>query len=119
MILIEQDNSKLRNRNMFCNNRKDIRIKNSYVTYNKVVTKLDLPKTTSAHSLIELSTRQWSRLEGNSFLLTEINTTLGNIVKVGYHNIKIGKNIKLKKKMGKSLGMLCTPTFIDTILTKI
>ena len=99
-----QDINKMRKRNQFCVKRKDIKQKNSFVTYNKVITKLDMSKSTSAHLLIELSSRQWSRLESQSMFLTEMTALSGKNKNVGYNNIQMGTNIVIRKRKGKSAG---------------
>ena len=62
-------------------------MKNNFVTYNKVVRKLAELKSSTAHSLIELSERQWKRLESRSILLTEMVAHSTNNNKVEYKNM--------------------------------
>ena len=72
------------------------------MTYNKVVTKLAVSKISTAHSLIELSERQWFRLESRSVLLTEMVMHDGQNDKVEYKKYKIGSDLSFKRKKGKS-----------------
>ena len=57
-------------------------MKNNFVTYNKVVRKLAEFKSSTAHSLIELSERQWKRLQSRCLMLTKMvsHKTMNNRV---------------------------------------
>ena len=63
-----------------------------------------MSKSTSAHSLIELSSRQWSRLKSHSMCLTEMTAQPGKNKNVGYNNIQLGTNMVIRKRKGKSAG---------------
>ena len=72
------------------------------MTYNKVVTKLAASNISTAHSLIELSERQWFRLESKSVLLTEMVMHVGQNNRVEYKKYKLGSDLSFKRKKGKS-----------------
>ena len=80
-------------------------MKNSFVTYNKVVTKLVETKTSTAHSLIELSERQWKRLQSRSILLTDMVSHNTNNNKVEYKKYVLGSDVTLKRSFGQSSGV--------------
>ena len=82
--------------------RVNIKSKNSLVTYNKVVTKLALSKISTAHSLIELSDRQWLRLESKSVLLTKMQTYTSDNNRVEYNQYKLGSDLCFKRMKGIS-----------------
>ena len=88
----------LRNRNLNSIKRKDIQKKNRFVTYNKVIRKLDDLKSSTAHSLIELSEKQWSRFESRSIIISNMAIIPGKVKKIEYNNIQLGKDINLKLK---------------------
>ena len=72
------------------------------MTYNKVVTKLAASNISTAHSLIELSERQWFRLESKSVLLTEMVIHVGQNNRVEYKKYKLGSDLSFKRNKGKS-----------------
>ena len=51
---------------------------------------------------IELSNRQWFCLEDKLLLLSNMTIISGKNPKVQYNQIKLGKDLKLKKKSGES-----------------
>ena len=72
------------------------------MTYNKVVRKVAVLKTSTAHSLIELSERQWNRLQNRSILLTEMVTHQGKNNRVEYKKYELGAELSFRRKKGKS-----------------
>ena len=80
-------------------------MKNNFVTYNKVVRKLSELKSSTAHSLIELSERQWKRLQSRSILLTEMVSQKTNNNKVEYKKYVLGSDVTLKRSFGQSSGL--------------
>ena len=80
-------------------------MKNTFVTYNKVVRKLTEIKPSTAHSLVELSERQWKRLESRSILLTGLVSHSTSNNKVEYNNYATGAKLSFKRSYGKSSGV--------------
>ena len=84
--------------------RKHIQKKNTFVTYNKVISKIDNSKSSTAHSVIELSDKQWSRFQSRSILVGDMSSIPGKDNKIEYNNIQLGKDIILRRKKCISSG---------------
>ena len=80
-------------------------MKNTFVTYNKVVRKLTEIKPSTAHSLVELSETQWKRLESRSILLTGLISHSTHNNKVEYTDYAAGAKLSFKRSFGKSSGV--------------
>ena len=57
------------------------------MTFNKVISKLDEGKHTTAYSFIELSKRQWSHFQNRSILVTNTEVLYDNEKKIQYNKI--------------------------------
>ena len=74
------------------------------MTYNKVISKIDDSKSSTAHSLIELSDKQWFRFQSRSILVGDMSIIPGKDNKIEYNSIKLGKDIILRRKKCISSG---------------
>ena len=94
----------LRNRDKYSKKRKDIKVKNSYVVYNKVLSKICEYKSTTSHCLLELSKKQWGRIQDRSINLSGMSVNKVDNGKVQYKNYELGKHLRFQNKKGHSSG---------------
>ena len=71
------------------------------------MSELDTSVRGSPHSLIELSSKQWSRLKSSSIFVNDmvVNDNQNKIRSVTYNDITVGNEVKLRKKRGISNGI--------------
>ena len=69
-----------------------------------MIRKLDESPSGSPHSLIELSSKQWTHLEENSIIVSEIHECKDKNKSVGYKNVTLGSEVYLRKRRGFSNG---------------
>ena len=82
--------------------RKEIKLKNSYVTHNKFVRELNSSQSGSPHNLIECSSKQWSTLENKSIHVSDmvIDNSNAKVKKLAYNNITLGSEVDLRRRKG-------------------
>ena len=69
-----------------------------------MIRNLDESPSGSPHSLIELYSKQWTHLEENSIIVSEIHECKDKNKSVGYKNVTLGSEVYLRKRRGFSNG---------------